>query len=717
MADLRIVDAPEIPTENITGEEKLPTGGSGNYSITLDSLADYTKTKKDLADNSSVNSKVNGVRQELDAHIEDLLNPHKVTKGQIGLGNVDNTADADKPVSNSTQAAIITATQNKADKSYVDNKTHNSLVDRNSSGAHTSQSISFDSSDVYTKLKQNIPPEYDQSYAISIGGYPLHARIMLDSGYIVKNTLNGNTVNPNSNLIGWVREDSTGQILDVSGKTQKEINDFTSEKTLNLIDFFTKAELVSYRNNYTSIDIYAAWNRATTAANNLNQRLTAFGSFRSASTLILNCSADLGDMILESSAADIALDIRSNDYSYLKFKTISTPQVVNLNKVYGDNWVSTNATGVRIVNTDRCFIDVIRIQDFAVGLHEWATDGKGNSYNTLKIGQLHNNKINHLINADNTVVSGGGGGGAESSSWTNQNVHIGGSYTHFQIEGDNVPNCHHIFIMACAFTVNGHAFYSPSFENKVCDYHVVNGGTHNLIEFARWETQGTTPKVKYYCDDTLDTKASHGNRNIIREGYDANLIVFTKVGAGSAFLNELFTKDRVIHNISTNTGGHKYTNKYSNNEPFLTVYDAAANLDSVAKSEYVYALGARKFESKKIGESFNWFETDAVNKVLKIGDGTSTDAVNITGNSNALFVGKSIIPTSTASNYNLGLPSNKYKDVHLTGAVGFFGSTPLSAKPTISSKKVPTTITEQNATIDNIISVLVAYGIITDSRT
>ena len=35
MADLRIVDAPEIPTENITGEEKLPTGGSGNYSISL----------------------------------------------------------------------------------------------------------------------------------------------------------------------------------------------------------------------------------------------------------------------------------------------------------------------------------------------------------------------------------------------------------------------------------------------------------------------------------------------------------------------------------------------------------------------------------------------------------------------------------------------------------------------------------------------------------
>ena len=122
MADLRIIDAPEIPTNNITGQEKLPTGGNGNYSISLDSLADYTKTKKDLADNTSVDGKVNGVRQELDAHIEDLLNPHQVTKGQIGLGNVDNTADADKPVSNSTQATIISAVSPKADKTYVDNQ-------------------------------------------------------------------------------------------------------------------------------------------------------------------------------------------------------------------------------------------------------------------------------------------------------------------------------------------------------------------------------------------------------------------------------------------------------------------------------------------------------------------------------------------------------------------------------------------------------------------
>lgn len=44
----------------------------------------------------------------LAAHTSDTANPHGVTKTQVGLGNVDNTSDADKPVSTATQAALDT---------------------------------------------------------------------------------------------------------------------------------------------------------------------------------------------------------------------------------------------------------------------------------------------------------------------------------------------------------------------------------------------------------------------------------------------------------------------------------------------------------------------------------------------------------------------------------------------------------------------------------
>lgn len=40
------------------------------------------------------------------AHIANTSNPHNVTKAQVGLGNVDNTSDANKPVSTAQQAAI-----------------------------------------------------------------------------------------------------------------------------------------------------------------------------------------------------------------------------------------------------------------------------------------------------------------------------------------------------------------------------------------------------------------------------------------------------------------------------------------------------------------------------------------------------------------------------------------------------------------------------------
>jgi len=43
---------------------------------------------------------------DLDAHTGNTSNPHAVTKTQVGLGNVDNTSDANKPVSTAQQAAL-----------------------------------------------------------------------------------------------------------------------------------------------------------------------------------------------------------------------------------------------------------------------------------------------------------------------------------------------------------------------------------------------------------------------------------------------------------------------------------------------------------------------------------------------------------------------------------------------------------------------------------
>jgi len=53
-----------------------------------------------------IQEQLNDENQKIDEHIGDLDNPHSTTKDQLGLSEVDNTSDLDKPVSIATQAAL-----------------------------------------------------------------------------------------------------------------------------------------------------------------------------------------------------------------------------------------------------------------------------------------------------------------------------------------------------------------------------------------------------------------------------------------------------------------------------------------------------------------------------------------------------------------------------------------------------------------------------------
>ena len=107
MVDLRIVDAPVLLQESITDDVKMPTGGLGNFSIRLGDIVWYVVTKEQLASKNYVDLSSKGVKDKLDSHVSAKDNPHNVTKEQVGLSNVDNTADVDKPVSNAVSSALL----------------------------------------------------------------------------------------------------------------------------------------------------------------------------------------------------------------------------------------------------------------------------------------------------------------------------------------------------------------------------------------------------------------------------------------------------------------------------------------------------------------------------------------------------------------------------------------------------------------------------------
>ena len=71
-------------------------------------------TLKKAGDISNALSTAQTVQNNLTTHTSDTSNPHSVTKAQVGLDQVDNTSDSNKPVS----TAVTTALAGKANTSH-----------------------------------------------------------------------------------------------------------------------------------------------------------------------------------------------------------------------------------------------------------------------------------------------------------------------------------------------------------------------------------------------------------------------------------------------------------------------------------------------------------------------------------------------------------------------------------------------------------------------
>lgn len=88
------------------GSPKLPEADDMSYGELAINFADgYERISMKNSNNDIVELDVN-VSSTLSDHMSDTDNPHSVTKSQIGLSDVDNTSDADKPVSALQQEAL-----------------------------------------------------------------------------------------------------------------------------------------------------------------------------------------------------------------------------------------------------------------------------------------------------------------------------------------------------------------------------------------------------------------------------------------------------------------------------------------------------------------------------------------------------------------------------------------------------------------------------------
>lgn len=101
---------------------QLGLGSVDNTSDKNKPVSDAVKAELDKkANHAAVQTAINVLGETMNAHNDSKNNPHSVTKAQIGLSNVDNTADKDKPVSD----AVKTELSKKADAENLNSHTEN----------------------------------------------------------------------------------------------------------------------------------------------------------------------------------------------------------------------------------------------------------------------------------------------------------------------------------------------------------------------------------------------------------------------------------------------------------------------------------------------------------------------------------------------------------------------------------------------------------------
>ena len=123
-------DTPGAPVTSVFGRTGVVTAQSDDYQSDLITTAaqvnkfasqaqldqistnagDITTNTTNIGTNATNignnTTAIGDVAGDLATHEANLANPHVVTKAQVGLGNADNTSDADKPISDLTQTAL-----------------------------------------------------------------------------------------------------------------------------------------------------------------------------------------------------------------------------------------------------------------------------------------------------------------------------------------------------------------------------------------------------------------------------------------------------------------------------------------------------------------------------------------------------------------------------------------------------------------------------------
>ena len=243
-------------------------------------------------------------------HMSNKSNPHEVTKSQVGLGNVDNTSDLDKPVSTATTTELA----KKADK--VATATDGDIVQFDENGNIEDSGVS--ASGVSTHLSNTNNPHVVTKAQVGLGNVDNTSDLDKPISTATQTALNAKADKvPSANDGDLVQFDENGNIED-SGIQATRITGIESKIPSQ----------ASASNQLADKDFVNSTAETFTA--------TPRGTYNEVSDLLLTTSASRSDIAL--ALDNIILVADKNDYCYVEIPIAdSMPTVILRYEKYKHN--------------------------------------------------------------------------------------------------------------------------------------------------------------------------------------------------------------------------------------------------------------------------------------------------------------------------------------------------------------------------------------------
>lgn len=270
------------------------------------------------------------------------------------------------------------------------------------------------------------------------------------------------------------------------------------------------------------VECASAIQEAIDYARSVSRPVTGSGFFKIGSTVTVRDTADFSKCVFDYTATTGVAFVAGAGATR---RTIATPFMVASAKT-ALGWSQVSGTiGVQILNTESSSITVTGAAKFETGL-DVRGEGAGTSYNTIRLGELGNNKVNLRHTSDAT-------------GWANQNTFLGGRLAHDGSEGSLVAGTRHVLHpYHASFVADGNTYVGVSMESPgVVEANVESYGWYNLFIGCRWENYGPAGKVLW---------RGGAKGNAIVGGYEAEklTVIADSTATGNTltapFVNESF---------------------------------------------------------------------------------------------------------------------------------------------------------------------------------